>query len=426
MGEIAALAIYTSNGGSSWTSATLPSGASGVAGFTGVSCAAGTTTCVTVGFNSTNNDDSTFLSSNGGVTWTTGGSLTNASAGFAQFSISCSTATTCVAAGYYFESGNNVSASYYTINGGSSWTISTLPSGIGTLNSVSCAPTTTTCHEAWGTATNSSALVITSVDGGISWTTDTMPSYSSLLFSIACGSPTACVAGGPGEMDETTTGSVGCTLVTSSPINGVAKGLSCSSASNCAAVGTSFSTSNPLGLITINGGSNWSKSTFPTGVNGLGPISCGSTANCSVIGLDSDGNNFILYTTNGGIAWATATIPSGITLINALSCSTSTVCAAFSCSSSGPSGLYSTNGGATWTATSIPTNTYGLINGISWVFGTSTCIAIVQTTSNTINSVVSSNGGASWSNTGSISAAFFGNSISCESSSNCLAVVQKF
>ena len=146
-----ATVLLTTDGGSSWSGKTAPSG---VGFLNGVSCPS-TTDCVAVGPGT----PEVIVSSNGGQKW----SAESAPPLNDPTAISCATASDCTAvAGTHATNrvGPGTTAVMTTTDGGVKWTEASLPSGVGSLDGVSC-PTATTCFLAGSaTGTKNGALVL--------------------------------------------------------------------------------------------------------------------------------------------------------------------------------------------------------------------------------------------------------------------------
>ena len=190
-GTSAAMTETSTDGGVTWGNAQQPnfgsvphSGPSDV--FTGVSCTANS--CVAVGqyLDNLGNDRAmTETSSDGGVTWSpivsasypSGVHSTVPSDEFT--SVSC-WGTTCVAAGYFVDAGQNTEAMTSTSsNSGATWSVSspaTYPAGVHNASpydyflSVTCTAVSCVAVGAFQDQSSSSELMTeTSFDGGVTW-----------------------------------------------------------------------------------------------------------------------------------------------------------------------------------------------------------------------------------------------------------------
>jgi photosystem II stability/assembly factor-like uncharacterized protein len=202
----------TTDGGTSWSTVTLPSGTGPVVGLTCPTIATCEGLAWTNPFQSTDAapwtdygnyqgiEPTQFIeTTDDGATWTTS-SYPDA---LDARSLSCSDANTCVATGAIASvtsSGNPDFATQglvlTTSDGGASWTPATIPSSVAIVADPTC-PTTETCY-ATGDATTNGSVVLSSDDGGSTW--DTVPLPASLtgaqLTSISCPTTTSCALSG--------------------------------------------------------------------------------------------------------------------------------------------------------------------------------------------------------------------------------------
>jgi hypothetical protein len=108
-------------------------------------------------------------------------------------------------------------------------------------------------------------------------------------------------------------------------------GISCKSATQCAAVGSYSTSTSQYGLIEQLKGSAWSASTAPKSTNGmLNGVSCPSTTLCVAAGQVSSHN--LAERWSGG-KWTASTPPGpassgGLLVLNGISCASTTHCVA--------------------------------------------------------------------------------------------------
>jgi photosystem II stability/assembly factor-like uncharacterized protein len=174
----------TTNGGTTWTPESLPTGATTLE----AAACSSNAVCYAVG-GSTSGGGALFASSNGGATWTPQSLPFTVDA---LNGISCASSTACTAVG--------VNAIVSTDDGGVTWDTQPLPTGVGSLNAVSC-PTGTICYAGGGDGSDH-AIVVGSNDGGSTWTTQTLPSGMSWVASMSCPSSNSCFAGGENTADR--------------------------------------------------------------------------------------------------------------------------------------------------------------------------------------------------------------------------------
>jgi len=228
----------------------------------------------------------------GGVTWAAV-TLPGQSPPFE--SVTCTSATTCFVIGAYPVDKLDVSS-----NAGMSWTISSLPTAIGSydyLDSVSCL-TTTKCVAV---ATEGSRPVfLSSANGGRTWVTTQKVATADLW-----------------DFDH----------------------LSCWSALNCVSIATAFTApgnETTLLYLTSNAGKTWSpraafgtKYVAVTGLQCMGGGACEATAsNQGAVSSSSD-----LSSSDGGLTWSAAPMP--IASVASMSCSSASACVAVGLRSDG-------------------------------------------------------------------------------------------
>ena len=200
-----AVIIETTDGGNTWQGTSLPSGLGLSNGsLRAISCPT-STKCFTSGRGSV-----VLRTTNGGNTWQ--GTRLPSGLGLSGGNfdaISCPMSTECLAVGYGNEDLDAVLVK--TTNGGNTWQVTRLPSGLGISgdksDAISC-PTSTECFAAGGDDTQESdntnpAVLIETTDGGRSWHTASLPSGLGLgignLDAISCPTSTECFAAGQGS-----------------------------------------------------------------------------------------------------------------------------------------------------------------------------------------------------------------------------------
>ncbi len=361
----------TTDGGNAWNLTGLP------ASPTGISCP-GATTCFAVG-------------SGGSIQHTTDGSTWGAQAsntGSFLRSVSCSSTLHCVAVG------DNGTIDV-TVDG-STWTVK--PSGTtNSIFSVSCA-SDLVCYAVDGVNDYKST------DGGLTWTSAAITGATSVS-GISCPSITTCFASeatSPGIVLKTTDS--GATWPVSFNVgsdpnagsNAPLRAISCSSTSECYAVGDS-------GLIaTTTDGATW-RTDFANSTANLSSVNCPSAGTCYASANDET----ILHTADYGADWD---IQMGSRNFSSVSCPSAAAC--FAAAASGVS--KTTTSGAAWTV-ERPTGTTAPITALS-CFGFSNCVAAAQHTV-----LVSHDGGNTWTQhvLGTTDQV---DSVSCPSANTCYGV----
>jgi hypothetical protein len=138
-------------------------------------------------------------SSDGGATWR--GSTVENSLPDEAYQVVCASATTCAGVGFGFgpcPPGQRCGAHGLAFfDDGAAWRLVTVPSGIFSVNSLSC-PTTSRCLAvgSTGDAQTGHGVVLRSLDGGRSWQRLVAPGASNSLTSISCVSASTCVVTG--------------------------------------------------------------------------------------------------------------------------------------------------------------------------------------------------------------------------------------
>ncbi len=288
----------------------------------------------------------------------TGSSALPQSVGQAD-SISCSSNVNCVVVGHGVA---------YTINGGRSWSVGSLPSTIAesataNLDSLSC-PSTTNCVT--GGDGPSGSFVLTSADGGRSWAEGSLPEGPGLN-GLFCNSVDNCVGMGSGEAIVSTNGGHSWTGVGTGPSQSL-NAVSCPSPVKCVAVADYDTTTGmSSAAVSSDNGQSWTAATAPPGVHDFQSISCGSVNNCVAVGADAvnecgSGTNgcsmlgtqtgAIEFSTNGGGSWVLVPAPSSALQLRGVACGSATRCVAVGngAAGTGEVAVFSADGGATWSS----------------------------------------------------------------------------
>ncbi|HEY1915329.1 MAG TPA: hypothetical protein VGH27_07100 [Streptosporangiaceae bacterium] len=217
-------------------------------------------------------------------------------------SVSCLSPTDCTAAGVY----STPAASETTLIehwDGTTWTVVTSPNPAGTttaeLDAVSCASTTsctaTGLYNA-GAGRQARELPLAEHWDGTSWTIQHVPlpagvTSANLSSGVSCPTPTRCIAVSLGLLTEQWNGTRWAALTTPAPaqaFNPGFRGVSCSSAKSCTAVGGYLNSSNvDEPLVERWNGTSWTIQTDATPANTtLGAVSCTSGTSCTAVGSD--------------------------------------------------------------------------------------------------------------------------------------------
>jgi hypothetical protein len=225
-----------------------------------------------------------------GTEWTIQSTpLPTGATGTTLYGVSCSTATSCIAVGYYQKTGT-----YLTLAdrwNGTEWTQQTSPNGTGSINmleSVSC--TSTTACTAVGNEFTETLVVRWN---GTSWTTQSginhKEAYKQGFSGVSCATATSCTAVGFykmtafGASTAVVQGWNGTEWTSQTPV-GAPSSVSCASASICTGLnGGAFGSE-----IEASNGAEWTSQipATPTGgkeVDLIG-ISCTANATCIAVG----------------------------------------------------------------------------------------------------------------------------------------------
>jgi len=273
--------------------------------------------------------------------------------------VSCTSATACTAVGYYGTPGNFGNAFLPLVQrwDGTSWTIQNTPLPAGSLESVlsgvSCTSATACVAVGYYRTSSATATLVERWDGA-SWAIQSSPNVvnnvQSVLAAVSCTSPAACTAVGffylrshVGTLAESWNGSSWMIQPTPNPgggsvaIENKLAGVSCTSATACTAVGSSGSTGTFVTLAERWDGTTWTTQTtanpVSAGDNLLSGVSCASNVACTAVGHDSRGGvSASLAERWDGANWSVEATPSppaalGSTMLT-VACPSSTACAA--------------------------------------------------------------------------------------------------
>ena len=326
-----------------------PGGASaGIGGFDAVACPT-TSFCVAVGANGSGSGVAA-TSGDGGTTWT---SQTVPSQAPELDAVACANTDDCVAVGSEAE--------LTTMDGGVSWSSQALPVPNTTLLGVTC--TSTLLCIAVGVARDSigpyAPVVLTSSDGGSSWSTGSLPAGSLGVGSVACPTSTDCIAVGATVLTSEDSGATWQTGTVNGG-SGPLRSISCSSSEVCVAVGPNAAgLSDPsaaaTAIVTTDGGATWNPENFPSGTSGVNQMSCASSTQCSAVGsslsASSSGTVQLADSADGGQTWSLASPLAGLTSVASISCPAVGECVVVGQSASGAEASSLQNG--TWATESV-------------------------------------------------------------------------
>ena len=362
--------------------------------------------------------------------------------------VSCASASDCVAVGGDDDTGG--AAAIVTTNGGATWFNVSEPQGFFFLDGISCATSSDCVAVGQADGESTSSPVVVSTDGGLNWEGVSVPATgfgdsSATLSGVSCPSVTLCVAVGPAGTFASTDG--GHSWKSESDVGDEFGSVSCGSATTCTAVGEGLFVGNGSTIAsTTDGGVTWTQESVPAGITDLSGVSCAAglsgVSNCIAVGYESSTypmQGVVISSSDNGASWTEQTYPERIYVLQGVSCSSSLTCIAVGQTSSPntvdwqtsgprlPTGAYgniiaTTDGGATWTSEESP----GGVNELSSVSCPSTteCVAVgassVGAPSGAI--VVTTDSGLTWTQSTVPSGNMMLSGVSCASDSTCVAV----
>ena len=373
--------------------------------------------------------------------------------GFAELTgVSCTSATSCTAVGNYSQN----QKPFAELALGESWNGTTWairgtpdPGGSADLIAVSCTAATACTAVGWALAGLSATRALAEVWDGTAWTAQAaaLPAGAaqSTLAGVSCTVAGTCAAAGSGYYDnpgawhtlaEAQQGAAWAIQATASPrgaLGGAAtalllypplRGVSCTAATACIAVGSMAASWN---------GAAWATLALarPAGVSKLmlGSVSCTAASACTAVGSynDATGAQLPLAESWNGSVWrveATAE-PAGATgaVLTGVSCTAATSCEAVG-SYTGASGLGQTLAeswdGATWTLqTTVNSGTRS--DGLSGVSCTAASACTAVGFADGQGPLAEGWNGSTWSQQPTPRALPL-NSVSCSAASACVAV----
>jgi hypothetical protein len=337
----------------------------------------------------------------------------------------------------------------------SSWTVASSPSQLSLPNGVSCT-SSTFCVAVGLVGIHDSEYTQPQIVtwNGTTWSLTPAPkkSVDSALASVSCISASDCVAvgeydggaGGPGyrtlsEVWNGTAWSIVPSPNKTTEDNGL-DGVSCTSASNCVAVGYySYAHDTPLALIESWNGSAWSIVPAPARSNDswLNGVSCTSSSSCVAVGAYETSSEYrkTLVESWNGSDWSVVPSPNAGTSsefgigLGSVSCVDASHCVAVggyyvqqSASEDEWVSLIESWNGAKWSLMPSPNPPGGVLwGGVSCILATE-CVAVGGYDSSQ-TSVIETLNGSVWSVTPNPSDAaevLFG--VSCVKSGTCVAV----
>jgi hypothetical protein len=328
--------------GSTWSVVTSPSHVSFVDSLNDVSCVSASF-CVAVGsYLNGARVVRTLIESWNGSAWSLVTSPNKFTAANVLDSVSCVSATFCVAVGSW----SNGSAALVETWNGSTWSVAPAPAGGGAsfstaeLLGVSCPSVSFCVADGWEGGPSGNSTLAESWNGS-TWSLISIPNpaHNQRLLDVACASASSCFAVGFYQVEseeapdqtliESWNGSTW--SMVSSPDantnNNSLTGVTCLSATSCTAVGYSQPAQT---LVESWNGTAWSLVSSPnegTGGNVLSGVSCVSASSCAAVGYSGGGSRTLVESWNG-TAWSVLSSPSpgtpsrlaGVSCVSAVSC----------------------------------------------------------------------------------------------------------
>jgi photosystem II stability/assembly factor-like uncharacterized protein len=355
----------TTNGGTTWKAQAVSGGSTPQ--LSGVSCPTATE-CVAVGSNGASLPGSgvVITTSDAGATWTSVASPQNA---LAVLSVTCASPSDCVA---IVSDGTSTWAAH-SADFGQSWQQEgNLPSTFQPENDITCVAGGI-CLDAGYVPTSNShgqGAVAVSADGGQTWALAAVPSGIGVLQSTACPSTTVCLAAGTtattvsdvvpakGELLRSTDG--GHTWEQSArtvPVEDV-YGMACPSAQQCAMVGTFWFGLPEVGVgsvaQSIDAGSTFRSSPTSYTPITLAAVACPSTSKCIAVGGHTVAKVALLHPKHHQRVPTTVAPTTGVTTTTGAPTTTTAV------ATTTTTGVTTTSGVPTTTSTGVTTTTAGV------------------------------------------------------------------
>jgi len=216
-------------------------------------------------------------------------------------SVQCVSATFCVAVGNYYVTSSDSTNEKTLVEqwNGTSWKIVSSPNQTGAVdsgfNGVSCT-SATSCFAVGQYDTDVLTRTLVERWDGSKWSIVASPNRGSApneLSGVVCPTTTSCVAVGSagGTLIERWNGSTWSLMTSPNPAGATASsltGVSCPSATRCYAAGDFFKSSSPTRLVETWNGASWSivSTPAPAGTirSSLSGVSCSTTTNCFAVG----------------------------------------------------------------------------------------------------------------------------------------------
>ncbi len=367
----------------------------------------------------------------GSVAYDQGGAI---NVGYAS-QTSLADGVTCPLSGVCFTFGREGAGALVLEDSNGTWSNLTLPNGlVSGVTSVGCLSSTQCVLSGFGPS-GGVLLGVNPTSGSVAQITLPTGISASNLTSVTCpASGTSCVVTGTaGGTTGVLLSTNGTTAVNALPATGTTtvvslSGSSCSSATQCFAVGTGTSGASHVGVILAGSGTTWALQTsVPSTVTAISAISCATQAGASpfmcTASVNSAGTT-VLSSTNGGSTWSLPTTIPSSGLVGPINCTGATSCFASleEVSGSTTTGVVvsSTDGGATW---SVPSGFPSGLGAITALSCTSTTQCIFSG-SNSAGDLAGSLSGTTWTTGGLPGSGTFASGVACDTATHCVAAAE--
>ena len=265
-----------------------------------------------------------------GATWLAAAHSPPASAAIAA--IACPVAALCLTGGSTYDAAmqSNLGVLFRSTNEGRTWNRVRLPATVPQVASISCPSATTCVALAFADTTPVAGTILRTTDGGVTWSTVALPSTlagSVELTAVSCASSTTCLAVGPGDtgavaLVSTDAGSSWHAVTT--PGFGDPEVLTCTSTTSCVTAGAGQDLGYDEELdssVTTDGGVTWSTpAEYATGASAAS-ISC-VLATCQLLSaitnLGAPYPPLLDVSSNGGRSWTAVATPSEVETLSGL------------------------------------------------------------------------------------------------------------
>jgi hypothetical protein len=340
--------------------------------------------------------------------------------------VTCISASDCWAVGSY-----NGPAAPQTLTehwDGSAWSIipspSTSPSQYNFLISVACASTSDCWAVGWYDAPPAATALLEHWNGS-AWSIVSAPNgATSVLLSVTCNSSSDCWAAG--YFANSNTGGSRVALLNhwdgsnwsyvpgGNFLDSLLESVTCTSTSDCWAVGYKYSNGTGQTYVEHWGGSSWSQVSSPntssTQYNVLNAVTCTSASQCWAVGFYDNGSaDQTLIERWNGTAWSIVSSPNGSSndSLSAVTCTSAFQCWAvgeYEVSNGGGQTLIEQWNGTAWSVVSSPTisksdDVGDLVNEVSvvctsvsqcWIVGQNNGLTLIEQWNGTAWSIISS------------------------------------